>query len=192
MKVIMRFQMLSLSGVGLASQILAIGALSAGFSLLASAQPAAAQNCNPFGCSQPGAGPCNPFGCPSPGAAPCTPFGCPAAPSPPPVQQQPQPQDPVIYQPQPQSQGNTTTNARRMLRVDNNTGIEVMSLYLSPSSSRDWGGDVLGSGTLNSGYYMQFTLNTAECMYDIKAELPDGQVIQGQFDSCRYTAYVLR
>jgi hypothetical protein len=108
------------------------------------------------------------------------------------VQQQPQPQDPVIYQPQPQSQGNTTTNARRMLRVDNNTGIEVMYLYISPGSSSDWGPDVLGSGILNSGYYMQFTLNTTECMYDIKAELRDGRVIQGQFDSCRYPTYVLR
>lgn len=54
-------------------------------------------SCNPFGCSQPGAGDCNPFGCPNPGAGPCTPFGCPPSPARPVERDRPT----VIYAPVP-------------------------------------------------------------------------------------------
>ena len=92
---------------GTIRKVLTIGILST-VPLLVAIQPSAAQSCNAFGCSQPGAGECNPFGCPNPGAALCTPFGCPASPTPaapparPSVIYQPQPS--VIYQPQPQPQ----------------------------------------------------------------------------------------
>lgn len=63
------------------AMMLAVGTLSTGLLISTDTKPSAAQSCNPFGCSQPGAGSCNPFGCPNPGASPCTPFGCPPSPA---------------------------------------------------------------------------------------------------------------
>lgn len=94
---------------GTIRKVLMIAILGAALPLLAEIQPSAAQTCNVFGCSQPGASACNPFGCPNPGAAPCSPFGCPTSPAPvsaPPVQPSViyQPQPSVIYPPQQQPQ----------------------------------------------------------------------------------------
>ena len=67
-----------------AVKLLTAGILGLGLNYLPRPAAVEAQVCNPFGCSQPGAGQCNPFGCPNPGAADCNPFGCPAASSSPP------------------------------------------------------------------------------------------------------------
>ncbi|HEY9695958.1 MAG TPA: hypothetical protein V6D10_01615 [Trichocoleus sp.] len=68
-----------------AIKLLTVGILSLGLNYVPKPPAAEAQVCNPFGCSQPGAGQCNPFGCPNPGAAECNPFGCPAGSSSPPA-----------------------------------------------------------------------------------------------------------
>lgn len=74
---------------GLHIALLIVPASAAGLPALA--------GCNPFGCSQPGAGDCNPFGCPNPGAGPCTPFGCPPSPVQPVHREMPA----VMYMPAP-------------------------------------------------------------------------------------------
>jgi len=79
------------------AMILTVGILGTSLSFGTDIQPSAAQSCNPFGCSQPGAGSCNPFGCPNPGASPCTPFGCP--PSPAGYGNKPQQTSPIIVLP---------------------------------------------------------------------------------------------
>jgi hypothetical protein len=63
------------------AMVLAAGVLSTSLAFVTDIKSSTAQTCNPFGCSQPGAGACNPFGCPNPGANPCTPFGCPPSPA---------------------------------------------------------------------------------------------------------------
>jgi hypothetical protein len=63
------------------AQILGISLFGVGFIHIINPDYVAAQSCNVFGCSQPGAGECNPFGCPNPGAGACTPFGCPPSPT---------------------------------------------------------------------------------------------------------------
>lgn len=84
------------------------------------------------------------------------------------------------------------SNPLRTLRVNNNTGSDIAYLYLSPRNSDDWGEDVLGDDLLRHNYYMTFTLNSSECMYDIRAELVNGRRIEDQFDTCQYDTYNLR
>jgi hypothetical protein len=96
-----------MNNVTLATKFLCISTFGIGLAWLPAQAPSAAQTCNTFGCSQPGAGACNPFGCPNPGASPCTPFGCPAAPPPQPslvYPQQPYPGQQFPQQPYPGQQ----------------------------------------------------------------------------------------
>ncbi len=129
------------------SKALTIGVLSAILPLLGHTQPSVAQTCNPFGCSQPGAGACNPFGCPNPGADPCTPFGCPASPTPaggtaaqPLVIYQPQ-QPPVIYQPRRQIGGSPQAIGNCMKNLMYEQQLVCTRSYCSQVSREDgWGG----------------------------------------------------
>ena len=146
-------------------QLLALSALSLGMLMLPQPKAAEAQVCNPFGCSQPGAGACNPFGCPNPGASECTPFGCPAS-------------------PMSSSPPQNNYSAQRLLRVHNTTGYTLQAIYPSPSSAGDWGRNDLRS-RLGDGYYTDFTLRGSECEFDIRAEGAGGGVYEEyQVDTC--------
>jgi|GEM_PF-4899932 len=88
--------------------------------------------------------------------------------------------------------GNSSSSrSQRRLRVNNNFGVTLYELYLSPANDSGWGRDILGSSVLEDGYYLNFTLSSPECAYDIRAVFDDGSVIEDQFDSCRYSTYTL-
>jgi hypothetical protein len=83
-----------------------------------------------------------------------------------------------------------SSSSRRAVRINNNTGGNIIELYLSPASSDDWGANRL-NGTFNSGYFINFTLGSSECIYDIRADFDDGSYVQDQFDFCRSNTYNL-
>lgn len=148
------------------AQMLGASLLSVGFINIADVNIASAQSCNPFGCSQPGAGACNPFGCPNPGAGPCTPFGCPAS-------------------PQPAPNPNTSTRpSSRSFQVTNSTGQEIRYLYASHSGQENWSNDLLGSNVLPAGQAWNLTLRGG-CMVDFSAILADGaRVFWNDINTC--------
>lgn len=151
------------------AQILGISLFSCGLVNIVDSRPATAQVCNVFGCSQPGAGECNPFGCPNPGAGPCTPFGCPASPT---------------------GSSNNPGNSQRSFTINNNTGLNVTSLYLSPSSDSDWGPNDL-NGTLYSGNSTRYTLR-GSCDWDLRAVLSNGsELTQYGINTCINSTYSL-
>ena len=157
-----------------ATKFLCISTFGIGLAWLPAQAPSVAQTCNPFGCSQPGAGACNPFGCPkpgagacnpfgcpNPGASPCTPFGCPASPqnsSAPPSSTPP----------------NAATPDRRNFTVYNNTEQTIIELYVSSTDSNSWGSDIM-SGVLRSGSstVVTFSNRSERCIYDVKAVYRD-------------------
>lgn len=52
----------------------------------------------------------------------------------------------------------------------NNSGIDIVSFFLSPTDGNDWGPDILGTGVLPSGAttYIAFTDNAPDtCLWDM-------------------------
>ena len=89
-----------------------------------------------------------------------------------------------------QNSGNSSDN--RVFRIVNNTGATVDALYLSPSGSSGWGPNDL-NGVLPSGNFIELTLESSSCAYDLYADLSnDQQVIERQLNTCDYTGYRLR
>ena len=84
----------------------------------------------------------------------------------------------------------SSSSSRRVVRVNNNTGGDIVELYISPASSDGWGANRLNS-TFNSSRFINFTMGSSECVYDIKANFADGSSIEDQFDSCRNNTYNL-
>ena len=63
------------------------------------------------------------------------------------------------------------------IRIVNNTGYDVYYLYISPSDSDDWGGDILGEEILENGKTFTFELPyplSSYDEYDIGMEDEDG------------------
>jgi hypothetical protein len=59
----------------------------------------------------------------------------------------------------------------------NNSSSTIVELYVGPSSSDDWGSDILGAQVLGPGqqvniYFTRF--NAGQCIYDLKVVLDDG------------------
>jgi hypothetical protein len=70
----------------------------------------------------------------------------------------------------------------------NNSSYIITHLYVAPSSSNDWGEDILGTSVLGPGesvfvYFMRFDGNT--CYYDIRVTDESGEDHEEyQFDLC--------
>ena len=60
--------------------------------------------------------------------------------------------------------------------IHNRTGHVVVTLNVSPSSSNNWGPDILGREVLANGESAEITLDRDEeqCMWDIRATYDDG------------------
>ncbi len=154
------------------AQVLGVSILSAGFINIIDVYPATAQSCNPFGCSQSGAGQCNPFGCPNPGAGPCTPFGCPASP-----QNNSNSNNNSPSNSNNNSPGNSSSRrSSRPFQVTNSTGQTINYLYASNSSQENWSDDLLGNNVLPAGQAWNLTLRGG-CMFDFSATLADGETV---------------
>ena len=58
----------------------------------------------------------------------------------------------------------------------NNTGYEIKNVYVSPTSSDDWGDDILGADTLSTGDSKEITFpdNRGDaCQWDLKVTYED-------------------
>lgn len=60
--------------------------------------------------------------------------------------------------------------------IHNNTGHVVMTLNVSPSSSSNWGPDILGRDVLANGESAEITFDRSEdqCEWDIRVTYDDG------------------
>ena len=84
----------------------------------------------------------------------------------------------------PYSGGNTTgsTGGEAPLDVINNLGVDICYLYISPSTSEDWGDDWLGdTDTIEPGFTATFYVPVGETI-DMQAEDCDGHILDTQYD----------
>ena len=77
----------------------------------------------------------------------------------------------------------------------NDTGYEVVEIYVSPTSEDDWEEDVLGRDTLADGERVTITFDRDEdrCRYDIKLVDEDGdEAIWTNVNLCRVSTVTTR
>ncbi|MDR2523553.1 MAG: hypothetical protein LBC93_07650 [Synergistaceae bacterium] len=60
-----------------------------------------------------------------------------------------------------------------IIRIKNNTGVEIVELYISDSGTNDWEEDVLGSDTLSQGETLNLTVNGSYRKFDLR--ITDGE-----------------
>jgi hypothetical protein len=60
--------------------------------------------------------------------------------------------------------------------LHNTTGHTMKALFVAPSSSNDWGSDILGQDVLEDGQSVQvkFDRGESECKWDVRGEFSDG------------------
>lgn len=74
--------------------------------------------------------------------------------------------------------------ATRSVRIENNSGQNIVALYMDSSGSRTWSQEQLGHGALGNGQSVDANLS-GNCMYDIKAVFQNGQSMERrQVDTC--------
>ena len=61
-------------------------------------------------------------------------------------------------------------------QIVNRTGYQIDEVYVGASSSRSWGKDLMGRGTLTDGERLDVTFpnRTSNCKFDIKVVYNDG------------------
>jgi hypothetical protein len=76
--------------------------------------------------------------------------------------------------------------------IVNSTGLTVMELYASPTGE-SWGDDRLGSNIIEAGGTGSVTLAdaAAQCAYEIRVILEDGQELTDSVDVCASPSYTL-
>jgi hypothetical protein len=65
----------------------------------------------------------------------------------------------------------------RTFAVVNNTPVPFVQLFVSPTTTTDWGDDWLGSQILNPGDSWNMTFNryvAGQCLYDVKVMTKEG------------------
>lgn len=70
--------------------------------------------------------------------------------------------------------------------VDNNNDLSIVRLHVSSANTRSWGPDRLGVSILPSGesHDVNFTNNSSQCIYDIRAIYEDGSSDTGRYNLC--------
>jgi hypothetical protein len=65
--------------------------------------------------------------------------------------------------------------AQQDFAIVNRTGYQIDEIYVGPSSSPNWGRDLLGQNVLRNGqtFNIRFPQNTRECLFDIKVVYND-------------------
>jgi hypothetical protein len=71
----------------------------------------------------------------------------------------------------------------------NESGRTITRLYISPSSSSKWGGDVLGLDVLNNGSSTRINFpgqsSESPCWWDVKVVFGGGSSSTGAYNLCR-------
>lgn len=73
----------------------------------------------------------------------------------------------------------------------NATETAIHYLYVSPSSSEEWGDDLLGDGIVEPGETGTVTLTGDECEWDIRAEFEDESVFEDSINACDLSDYAI-
>ena len=86
--------------------------------------------------------------------------------------------------------GQSNDAYNRNVRIHNQTGWPMTHLYAS--SGGDWGGDLLGSGTLSPGQSMVVRMDDGAggCRYSLRAQFDNGQTLQRDgVNACQVADY---
>jgi hypothetical protein len=79
--------------------------------------------------------------------------------------------------------------------VINNSSQSIHYFYAAPSSTDEWGGDLLGEdGTLESGYQGTAFIGdgSEECLYDFRFETGEGGLLEAyEVDICSLDSYTV-
>lgn len=78
--------------------------------------------------------------------------------------------------------------------LNNETGDDIDSLYLSPTEAYDWGEDVLGKEFLGDGHSLEisFSHREHECLWDFMVKDDEGNSVEwDSIDLCQYTTITL-
>jgi hypothetical protein len=76
----------------------------------------------------------------------------------------------------------------------NRTGYQIDEVYVSRSSSSQWGPDVMGNGTLSDSERADITFNAPDgvCSWDLKVKYNDGDTaVWNNVDLCRISRVTL-
>ncbi len=75
--------------------------------------------------------------------------------------------------------GLSRDNNNRVVSIYNRTGVTMTRFYGSSSNDSSWGDDRLGTSVMYSGqsWRMVFDDGSGACLYDLKAEFADGDVL---------------
>ena len=73
----------------------------------------------------------------------------------------------------------------------NGTDTAIYYLYVSPSSSDEWGDDILGDAIVAPGETGTVTLMGDECEWDIRAEFEDESVFEDSVNACDLSDYTI-
>ncbi len=79
------------------------------------------------------------------------------------------------------------SQAQQNFALVNRSGTQIDEVYVSPSSSNDWGRDILGDGVLPSGNRrnVRFPQRTTACKFDLRVVFANGQKSEaGDLDLC--------
>ncbi|GMV21482.1 MAG: hypothetical protein AMXMBFR57_14310 [Acidimicrobiia bacterium] len=69
----------------------------------------------------------------------------------------------------------------------NKTGVDIMEVYLSPTSDDEWGSDVMGKDILENGQKVDITFSSAEteCNWDLKVvDEDDDEIVWTKLNLC--------
>jgi hypothetical protein len=69
------------------------------------------------------------------------------------------------------------SQAQQNFALVNRSGVQIDEVYVSPSSSNDWGRDILGEGVLPSGNRrnVRFSQRTRACQFDLRVVFENGR-----------------
>lgn len=75
----------------------------------------------------------------------------------------------------------------------NETNLDLVRFYTSPSDADDWEEDVFGDSVLTGGSAVDITIadGREQCTYDMRFEMEDGQVLEDSTDLCELGSYTL-
>ncbi len=74
--------------------------------------------------------------------------------------------------------------------VYNESGRDIVELFVSPDTSRTWGHDMLAGHVLPAGAHAEVEMNSNHCVFDIKVQVSSGDVeeLYG-IDLCYYDGF---
>ncbi|CAK0753209.1 conserved hypothetical protein [Gammaproteobacteria bacterium] len=79
--------------------------------------------------------------------------------------------------------------------ITNKAGVTIDELYVSATSTKSWGKDILGKETLDNGETTEiiFHPDDERCMWDVAIKDTDGNRIEwSEIDLCKYTKVILK